>query len=107
MAGLPGYQGEFEEAVRERWCFVHPDEVHHPSHVHPLTKCQAPNFTCDVCSKPRLSLGYSCAACNFKAHLECVIQDERQNREDFEARLQVWFRDQYEEDCKPVLPWRK
>lgn len=58
-------------------CTRIPNQIHHPSHPHPLALLPTPtyptgSFSCDACGKQGTGFSFHCAACEFDLHAPCA-----------------------------------
>ncbi|EYU27135.1 hypothetical protein MIMGU_mgv11b0112341mg, partial [Erythranthe guttata] len=71
-------------------------EIRHKSHLeHPLTLLAEPpyseGFTCNACLKEGKAFTYTCAACSYDLHIDCVQWPEKVTRSDHKHTLTLYY----------------
>ncbi|KAL7120693.1 hypothetical protein ACP275_02G137900 [Erythranthe tilingii] len=77
-------------------CFDSVREIRHKSHLeHPLTLLAEPpyseGFTCNACLKEGRAFTYTCAACSYDLHIDCVQWPEKVTRSDHKHTLTLYY----------------
>lgn len=77
-------------------CFDAPTEIRHKSHLqHQLKLLSAPpysdGFTCNACIKDGRAFAYTCEACSYDLHIDCVRWPDSVSRSDHPHPLTLYY----------------